>query len=76
MENIANPTSAYHLEARTRDVVDDQTPRRLEVWTMSCLMPDGLAGQTEVLVDRGERVDVGRLCRGEAAKSPRKSKRK
>ena len=63
--NVSNSigfTSAYDLEAATQNVLDDHTPRRFEAWTLTCTTADGIAGQASVLVDRGEQVDLGKVC--------------
>lgn len=60
--NIA-ATSQYQLEALTQDILGDSTPRRFEQWTLTCLTADGIGGQRAVSVERGQRVDVGEVCR-------------
>jgi hypothetical protein len=54
---------AYELEAATFDVVRDSTPRQFELWTMSCRTDAGIVNQVGVSVERGERVDVGDVCK-------------
>ncbi|MBW3661698.1 MAG: carboxypeptidase [Actinobacteria bacterium] len=60
--NIINPTAAYSLNASTQDVIGERTPRSFESWTLTCMTPEGLAGQAGVAVERGEQVDVGAIC--------------
>jgi hypothetical protein len=34
-----------------------------EAWKLTCRSPDGkVKGQRDVIVDRGQRVDVGKVC--------------
>jgi hypothetical protein len=54
---------AYELEAATYDVVRDRTARQFEQWTMSCRTAAGLVNQVGVSVERGQRVDVGDVCK-------------
>lgn len=54
---------AYDLEATTHDVVRDRTARQFELWTMSCRTDAGLVNQVGVSVERGQRVDVGDICK-------------
>jgi hypothetical protein len=55
----------YNLEAATLDVLADRTLRTEERWTLTCATPEGAGGQVEVLVNRGEQVDVGEACSGQ-----------
>jgi hypothetical protein len=59
--NIA-ATSRYDLEASTVDVLADRTLRTEERWTLTCATEAGHTGEAQVLVDRGQQVDVGDIC--------------
>ena len=54
---------AYELEAATYDVVRDSTARQFEQWTMTCRTDAGIVNQVGVSVERGQRVDVGDVCK-------------
>jgi hypothetical protein len=62
VENTVGLVPAYSLEASTNDLLPRQTPRQFEQWTLSCVVNGGLAGQTGVNVERGKRIDVGKVC--------------
>ena len=62
--NVFNPVSTYNLDASTHDVLADRTLRTDELWTLTCTLADGSKSQAEVLVDRGQQVDVGDACGG------------
>jgi hypothetical protein len=61
---------AYELEAAAFDVVSDQTPGQVEKWNLTCTNGTTTQGK-EVVVDRGQSVDVGDLCAGTNAPAPR-----
>ena len=41
---------------------DFLSPEPAQAWTLTCETPNGKTATTEVVVDRGERVDVGPFC--------------
>ena len=62
IRNGLETTLQYALDAATYDVLADRTPRQHEKWTLGCVTAGGQAGQVDVLVERGEQVDVGDAC--------------
>jgi hypothetical protein len=78
IENTAGVVPAYTLEAATFDVVPVTTVRLFEQWTLTCLTATGtIAGQVGVSVERGEKVNVGDVCKAglTAARAPITSKK-
>ena len=63
VENTAGVVPAYTLEAATADVLPVSTPRQFEQWTLTCTTADGIAGQKGVSVERGQKVNVGDVCK-------------
>ena len=55
-------TGQYNLDAATLDVLSDRTPRTEERWTLTCTDADGVLHTQDILVDRGQQVDVGSAC--------------
>ncbi len=64
VENLIGLVPAYTLEAATADVQPVSTTRQFEQWTLTCIKADGsIAGQQGVSVERGQKVDVGDVCK-------------
>jgi hypothetical protein len=61
--NGLESTLRYVLDAASYDVLAASTPRQFEQWTLTCLTADGYAGQAGVSVERGQKVDVGDVCK-------------
>ena len=78
VENTAGVVPAYTLEAATYDIVPVTTERQFEQWTLTCLTATGaVAGQVGVSVERGQRIDVGDVCKAglTAGRPPKKPKK-
>ncbi len=69
--NTLGVTMGYNLDASTIDILGDRTLRTEERWTLTCQTASGASQAAEVLVNRGEQVDVGALC-ADAAVAPTK----
>jgi hypothetical protein len=77
VENLVGVVPAYTLEAFTADVVDASTTRQFEQWTLTCTTAAGVVNQVGVSVERGQRVDVGDVCKaGLTAAAPVKDGKK
>ncbi len=64
VENLVGLVPAYSLEASTADIQPVSTTRQFEQWTLTCIKADGsIAGQQGVSVERGQKVDVGDVCK-------------
>jgi len=64
VENLVGLVPSYTLEAKTADLQPSSTARQFEQWTLTCITADGrIAGQQGVSVERGQRVDVGDVCK-------------
>src|SRR5690606_14436353 len=62
-ELVVGPSHAFtwHVNPSTRPAV--VAAGGTEAWTLSCLGPDGrVVAEREVVVGRGERVDLGQAC--------------
>ena len=51
------------------------TPRQFEQWTLTCITANGIAGQQGVSVERGQKVDVGDVCKAGLGPASRASAR-
>jgi hypothetical protein len=61
VENYAG-ASEWTLSGGTFEAFEAETPRQFETWTLTCTVDGEVRGQAPVLVERGERVDVGEIC--------------
>ena len=53
----------YTLEAATADLLPVSTTRQFEQWTLTCTTANGVVNQKGVSVERGQKVDVGDICK-------------
>ena len=53
----------YTLEAATADLLPVSTTRQFEQWTLTCITATGIVNQQGVSVERGQKVDVGDVCK-------------
>jgi hypothetical protein len=63
VENTAGVMPLYTLEASTADLLPVTTPRQFEQWTLTCITAGGIANQVAVSIERGQKVDVGDVCK-------------
>jgi hypothetical protein len=61
VDNYLNP-GAYTVQAATYDIVGDRTPGQVEAWQLSCVTADGVTSTRDVVVDRGQAIDLGAIC--------------
>jgi len=74
VENTVGLVPAYTLEASTADLLPLTTERQYEQWTLTCIRNGVIAGQRGVSVERGQRVDVGDVCRAGLGTLPKPGK--
>ena len=75
VENTAGIVPLYTLEAKTADLLPLTTTRQFEQWTLTCITATGIVNQVGISVERGQKVDVGDVCKAGLGTTGKKPKR-